>query len=72
MKYEDIFGAEGFETNCYLFHAPNGPILLTHQTVGSCAWLEKTRNTIGNCCSSPTDHIDHVRRALPKIKVRHD
>jgi hydroxyacylglutathione hydrolase len=37
MKYESFCGGI-FETNCYLFHAPDGAILFDAPD-GSCAWL---------------------------------
>ncbi len=66
MKYE-IFCGGVFETNCYLFHAPNGPILFDAPD-GSCAWLEN-RGIDLKLLLLTHGHIDHVGD-VAKIKRR--
>src|SRR5437879_8252829 len=56
MKYETFCGGV-FETNCYLFHAPKGPILFDAPD-GSCAWLE-TRGIGLKLLLLTLGHIDH-------------
>jgi hydroxyacylglutathione hydrolase len=57
MKYETFCGGI-FETNCYLFHAPDGPILFDAPD-GSCDWLER-RGIAPKLILLTHGHFDHI------------
>jgi hydroxyacylglutathione hydrolase len=66
MKYETFCGGV-FETNCYLFHAPAGPILFDAPE-GSCGWLESRAIDL-KLLILTHGHIDHISD-VAKIKRR--
>src|SRR5437879_8633883 len=66
MKSETFCGGI-FETNCYLFSAPEGPILFDAPD-GSCEWLEKRKVDL-KLLLLTHGHIDHVGN-VAKIKRR--
>lgn len=66
MKYETFCGGI-FETNCYLLHAPGGPILFDAPD-GACAWLEASGVT-PKLLLLTHGHFDHVPD-LAKIQRR--
>lgn len=57
MKYETFCGGI-FETNCYLLHAPEGPILFDAPD-GACEWLE-SRGIQPKLLLLTHGHFDHV------------
>jgi glyoxylase-like metal-dependent hydrolase (beta-lactamase superfamily II) len=57
MKYETFCGGV-FETNCYLFHAPEGTVLFDAPD-GSCAWLQN-RGVDLKLLILTHGHVDHV------------
>ena len=57
MKYDTFCGGV-FETNCYLFHAPEGAVLFDAPD-GSCAWLQN-RGVSLKLLILTHGHIDHV------------
>jgi hydroxyacylglutathione hydrolase len=57
MKYETFCGGI-FETNCYLFYAPDGAILFDAPD-GSCEWLER-RGIVPQLLLLTHGHYDHV------------
>jgi hydroxyacylglutathione hydrolase len=68
MKYETFCGGV-FETNCYLFHAPEGAILFDAPD-GSCDWL--TRRSVDLKMLILTHgHFDHVPD-VAEIKQKFD
>ncbi|MEP6956069.1 MAG: MBL fold metallo-hydrolase [Chthoniobacterales bacterium] len=66
MDYETFCGGI-FETNCYLLHAPDGPILFDAPD-GACAWLE-SRGVTPKLLLLTHGHFDHVPD-VAKIKRR--
>lgn len=66
MKYETFCGGI-FETNCYLLHAPGGPILFDAPD-GACVWLEE-RGVTPALLLLTHGHFDHVPD-VAKIKRR--
>jgi hydroxyacylglutathione hydrolase len=66
MTYETFCGGL-FETNCYLIHAPNGPVLFDAPD-GACGWVERRRVDL-KLLLLTHGHIDHVQD-LAKIKKR--
>jgi hydroxyacylglutathione hydrolase len=66
MKYETFCGGS-FETNCYLWHAPQGAVLFDAPE-GSCAWLQK-RRIHPKLLLLTHGHIDHILD-VAKIKRR--
>ncbi len=64
MKYETFCGGI-FETNCYLFYAPEGAILFDAPD-GSCAWLESLGVEL-KLLLLTHGHIDHISD-VAKIK----
>jgi hydroxyacylglutathione hydrolase len=66
MTYETFCGGV-FETNCYLIHAPGGPILFDAPD-GTCYWLER-RRVDPKLLLLTHGHIDHVQD-VSKIKQR--
>ena len=68
MKYE-IFCGGVFETNCYLFHAPEGAVLFDAPE-GSCAWLQN-RGVDLKLLILTHGHVDHVID-VAKIKRKFD
>jgi glyoxylase-like metal-dependent hydrolase (beta-lactamase superfamily II) len=65
-RYETFCGGI-FETNCYLFHAPEGAILFDAPD-GACEWLE-SRGVVPKLLLLTHGHFDHVPD-LAKIKRR--
>jgi len=65
-RYETFCGGI-FETNCYLFHAPDGTILFDAPD-GACAWLE-SRGITPKLLLLTHGHFDHVPD-VAKIKRR--
>ena len=57
MDYQTFCGGI-FETNCYLFHAPGGPILFDAPD-GACAWLESI-GVAPKLLLLTHGHFDHV------------
>jgi hydroxyacylglutathione hydrolase len=57
MKYETFCGGT-FETNCYLWHAPQGAILFDAPD-GSCDWLQR-RGIEPKLLLLTHGHIDHI------------
>ena len=57
MNYENFCGGI-FETNCYVLHAPEGPILFDAPD-GACAWL-KSRKISPKLLLLTHGHFDHV------------
>jgi len=66
MRYETFCGGI-FETNCYLLHAPEGPILFDAPD-GACEWLV-SRGISPRLLLLTHGHFDHVPD-LAKIKRR--
>ena len=66
LRYETFCGGI-FETNCYLVHAPEGPILFDAPD-GACEWLE-SRGIEPNLLLLTHGHFDHVPD-VAKIKRR--
>ena len=66
MRYEAFCGGT-FETNCYLWHAPQGAILLDAPP-DSCDWLQR-RGVDPKLVLLTHGHIDHILD-LAKIKKR--
>jgi glyoxylase-like metal-dependent hydrolase (beta-lactamase superfamily II) len=66
MTYESFCGGV-FETNCYLLHAPGGPILFDAPD-GACEWLE-SRGATPKLLLLTHGHFDHVPD-VAKIKRR--
>jgi Zn-dependent hydrolases, including glyoxylases len=66
MKYETFCGGM-FETNCYVWNAPHGPILFDAPD-GSCDWLRQ-RGITPRLLLLTHGHIDHILD-LAKIKQR--
>jgi len=66
MSYETFCGGI-FETNCYLLHAPEGPILFDAPD-GACAWLE-AQGITPKLLLLTHGHFDHVPD-VAKIKRR--
>ena len=66
MTYETFCGGL-FETNCYLLHAPGGPILFDAPD-GACDWLGRGRVDL-KLLLLTHGHIDHVQDAA-KTKAR--
>ena len=68
MNYDTFCGGI-FDTNCYLLHAPGGPILFDAPE-GSCAWLE-SRGVTPKLLLLTHGHFDHIPD-VAKIKRRFD
>ena len=66
MRYETFCGGI-FETNCYLLHASEGPILFDAPD-GACAWLEKS-GVDPKLLLLTHGHFDHIPD-VAKIKRR--
>ena len=64
MKYETFCGGI-FETNCFLWHAPEGAILFDAPD-GSCEWLQRNRIEL-KLLLLTHGHIDHIAD-VAKIK----
>jgi len=64
MRYETFCGGI-FETNCYLWHGPDGAILFDAPE-GSCEWLQRNRVEL-KLLLLTHGHIDHIAD-LAKIK----
>ena len=68
MRYETFCGGI-FETNCYLWHAPDGTILFDAPD-GSWEWLQRNRVQV-KLLLLTHGHIDHIAD-LAKIKETFD
>lgn len=68
MKYETFCGGV-FETNCYLFRAPEGAVLFDAPE-GSCAWLQNRAVDL-KLLILTHGHVDHVID-VAKIKRKFD
>jgi len=68
MKYDTFCGGI-FETNCYLFHAPEG-VVLFDAPEGCCAWLQN-RGIDLKLLILTHGHVDHVID-VAKIKRKFD
>lgn len=66
LKYETFCGGV-FETNCYLVHAPQGPVLFDAPD-GACHWLEQRALEL-KLLILTHGHIDHIQD-VAKIKRR--